>query len=98
MCSIFFVFKKHEIPLSAIPCLSYRRALDKENQIRLEMETNATENGTSNDISAQPMITTNAVIETVKENLQKQSLNATQITEYCQKLFHFKNIRVMRFK
>lgn len=63
----------------------------------MEMETNAAEN--ENNVSTtQQMITTNAVIETVKENLQKQSLNATQITEYCKQLFHFKNIRVMRFK
>lgn len=43
-------------------------------------------------------VATNAVIETVQENLEKQSLNAEQVTDYCRKLFQFKNIRVMRFK
>lgn len=40
---------------------------------------------------------TNAKIETVKENLQEQSLTIQQINEYCKNLFVFKNIRVMRF-
>lgn len=40
----------------------------------------------------------NARIETVKENLKEQSLTIQQINEYCKSLFHFKNIRVMRFR
>lgn len=55
-------------------------------------------NGDSETVNEPKPITTNAVIETVKENLEKQSLSAEQITEYCRKLFHFKEIRVMRFK
>lgn len=55
-------------------------------------------NGDGENVNEPKPITTNAVIETVKENLEKQSLSAEQITEYCQKLFHFKQIRVMRFK
>lgn len=39
-----------------------------------------------------------AKIETVTENLENQSLKTDQITAYCKKLFHFKTIRVMRFK
>lgn len=53
---------------------------------------------TNGDSDEPKPITTNAVIETVKENLEKQSLSAEQITDYCRKLFHFKQIRVMRFK
>lgn len=39
-----------------------------------------------------------AKIETVKENLEAQSLTVEQINDYCKSLFIFKNIRVMRFK
>ncbi|EAT46340.1 AAEL002478-PA [Aedes aegypti] len=33
--------RKHEIPLSAIPCLNYRKALEKEDELRKEIEANA---------------------------------------------------------
>lgn len=46
----------------------------------------------------QHIIATKAVIETAKENLKKESLTPQQVTEYCRKLFRFKEIRVMRFK
>jgi hypothetical protein len=39
-----------------------------------------------------------ASIETIQENKATQSLNALQVREYCQKLFHFKAIKVLRFK
>lgn len=39
-----------------------------------------------------------AKIETVKENLETQSLTVQQISDYCKSLFIFKSIRVMRFK
>jgi hypothetical protein len=39
-----------------------------------------------------------ASIETIQENKATQSLNALQMREYCQKLFHFKAIKVLRFK
>lgn len=98
--------QKHQIPITAIPCLSYRKALEKEEKEALNNDTDETavNGGDSNGIDGvedendPKPITTNAVIETVKENLEKQSLSAEQITEYCKKLFHFKEIRVMRFK
>lgn len=40
----------------------------------------------------------NAKIETVKENLKAQSLTSSEVTEYCQRLFNFKTIKVRRFK
>ncbi|XP_062563002.1 microprocessor complex subunit DGCR8 [Armigeres subalbatus] len=33
--------RKHEIPLSAIPCLNYKKALEKEDELRKEIEENA---------------------------------------------------------
>lgn len=40
----------------------------------------------------------NAKVETVSENLKAHSLSPLEFTEYCKKKFHFKTIRVMRFK
>ncbi|KAL3289749.1 hypothetical protein HHI36_023146 [Cryptolaemus montrouzieri] len=74
--------RKHEVPLSAVPCLSYKRALNKEvNQVQSEAK----------DLP-------NATIETVKENIASQNLSPEQLREYCQSLFKFKTIQVMRFK
>lgn len=126
--------RKHEIPISSIPCLNYRKALDKEKELieqqRLlkeqqeaalaaataaaeQIESNNDEkkaNGLSallnlnkpNDAPTanpiMPIPTCIAKVETVSENLKAHSLNPKQFTEYCQKLFKFKTIRVMRFK
>lgn len=122
--------RKHEIPLNAIPCLSYRKALEKEQALKEEISHEANDAISSNENSCEVEATTdagnensnsnsnsnglsatdptenakkllplpNAKIETVKENLQSQSLTATQLYEYCQRLFRFKTIRVLRFK
>lgn len=96
--------QKHQIPITAIPCLSYKKALEKEELLaescaNNEMAVNGNDaNGDIEKANEPKPIKTNAVIETVKENLEKQSLSPAQITEYCRKLFHFKEIRVMRFK
>lgn len=132
--------------MSAIPCLSYKRALHEEKRLKECVEENTTKETTDNhddqmvdtvvelekgksdktngimedtikteaissdtnktmtdempEPAKKPRIFgafTNAKIETVKENLQEQSLTIPQINEYCKNLFVFKNIRVMRF-
>ena len=131
--------------MSAIPCLSYRRALEEEKRLKESVEGNLIKETTNNyddqmngtvvklekvecdksngymedilktkaissdsnknmDDQPQPAkklrifgAFTNAKIETVKENLQEQSLTIQQINDYCKNLFVFKNIRVMRF-
>lgn len=131
--------------MSAIPCLSYKRALEEEKRLKecveedtsnekvndhgddqmavdsvMNLENSKTDkpNGTvdnpsepkadatdnTDDQQPQPAkkprifgAFTNAKIETVKENLQEQSLTIQQINDYCKNLFVFKNIRVMRF-
>ncbi|XP_045482061.1 microprocessor complex subunit DGCR8 [Harmonia axyridis] len=76
--------RNHEIPLSGIPCLSYKRAIEKEKEAEQ----------TQNENNHLP----NAKIETVKENIASQNLSPEQLREYCQSLFKFKTIQVMRFK
>lgn len=75
--------QKHEIPLSAIPCLNYKKATEEE----LEKTKNCTN-----------QTLPNARIETIKENIESQNLKPEQVKEYCEKLFQFKTIKVMRFK
>ncbi|XP_055679249.1 microprocessor complex subunit DGCR8 [Lutzomyia longipalpis] len=90
--------RKHEIPLSSIPCLNYSKALQKEAEAntKVKAEPPQESNEASNGHELRPL--SNAKIETVKENLKAQSLTASQVTEYCMKLFHFKTIKVRRFK
>nr|AVK59430.1 Pasha-PA [Diabrotica virgifera] len=80
--------RKHHIPVNAIPCLNYRKALEKE-----ESESNEPETNNHCDQSFP-----NAKIETVQENLQMQNLPPEQVREYCEKLFKFQTMKVLRFK
>lgn len=94
--------RKHEIPISAVPCLSYRRSLDKETkrlqQLKEVRAAHADKNDPNDPNIALHPIATQAVIETVHENRRKESLTPDQLTEYCRTLFRFKQVRVMRFK
>ncbi|BES93932.1 Double-stranded RNA Hypothetical protein motif [Nesidiocoris tenuis] len=80
--------RRHQVPLSAIPCLQYRRALEEEKIEKEKMETNS-ENGQL------PLRT--AKIETAEENKATQSLSAFAIQQYCKSLFRFKTKQRLRF-
>ncbi|CAH1153607.1 unnamed protein product [Phaedon cochleariae] len=80
--------RKHNIPVNAIPCLSYKKALEEE-------KSKGPEEVRSN-ISDQNF--PNAKIETVQENIQMQNLSPEEVREYCQKVFQFQSLKVLRFK
>ncbi|XP_014204775.1 microprocessor complex subunit DGCR8 [Copidosoma floridanum] len=81
--------RKHEVPISAIPCLQYRRAMqEQEEEKQKEKDATQTESCTF----------PNAKIETIQENRATQSIDGEGLREYCQSLFRFKSIKVMRFK
>ncbi|XP_053650878.1 microprocessor complex subunit DGCR8 isoform X1 [Cherax quadricarinatus] len=140
--------RKHDIPLSAIPCFQYMKALEVENSSTEEIKESTdqeksdqddreqqrdevpVENGidsikvassgsrpsgcpastgslaaalalnTGKEGVAPPaaLMVGNAKIETAVENLQQQSLDVTELREYCQKRFQFKSIKIIRFK
>ncbi|EDW81522.1 uncharacterized protein Dwil_GK12111 [Drosophila willistoni] len=123
--------RKHAVPLGAIPCLNYRRALDEEAETEQQsketaiqtpavgvcpmaasagattadtsiaaepMEVEARENNTDSTAPALPALMPAAKIVTVNENTQKESVTPDQLNSYCQKLFKFKEIRVLRFR
>lgn len=95
--------RRHEVPLSSIPCLSYKKALEAEAELEQkqkelqEKRAQEAEEGTSDPAPVAELLP-NAKIETVTENMKAHSLTGEQLQEYCKKLFHFKTIRVMRFK
>nr|CAG4643157.1 EOG090X04U5 [Ilyocryptus agilis] len=86
--------RKHAVPVSAVPCLHYRRATEREEMKKAEEEKLRKEREEGNASSEIPC----AKIESVQENQAAHSLNGVQLREYCAKLFHFKTVRLMRFK
>lgn len=85
--------RKHQIPITAIPCLSYKRALEKD----ATKETNGGSEELSDCVILEQNIP-NAKIETVQDSLQRENLGPEQVREYCEKLFKFQSMKVLRFK
>ncbi|KAK0163293.1 hypothetical protein PV327_006991 [Microctonus hyperodae] len=83
--------RKHEVPVSAVPCLQYRRALQEELE---EKRKQKEREPIGNDNCTLP----SAKIETIQENLAAHSLDSERLRNYCQSLFRFKTIKVMRFQ
>ncbi|KAK2580255.1 hypothetical protein KPH14_012507 [Odynerus spinipes] len=82
--------RKHEVPVSAIPCLQYRRALHEEEEEKKKEK----DREPSSEVCSLP----SAKIETIQENRAAHSLDSEQLRNYCQSLFRFKAIKVMRFQ
>nr|CAG4634740.1 EOG090X04U5 [Alona affinis] len=91
--------RKHAVPISAVPCLHYRRATERE-------EAKAREEAERKEAAAVAVVSVPgplpdipcARIESVQENQVAHSLNGVQLRDYCSKLFRFKTVRLMRFK
>ncbi|EFN82161.1 microprocessor complex subunit DGCR8 [Harpegnathos saltator] len=82
--------RKHEVPVSGLPCLQYKRALiEEEEERKKEMERAP---------NAETYSLPSAKIETIQENRAAHSLDSEQLRNYCQSLFRFKAIKVMRFQ
>ncbi|UYV81330.1 DGCR8 [Cordylochernes scorpioides] len=105
--------RKHEIPVSAVPCLNYRRELDK---LKKKDETGKEkENEPSQNLPKIP----SAKIESLQESKKENSLvhvvqamiimqfdfahtnvpdpHCQAVHDYCSKLFEFETITVRRF-
>ncbi|KAI1293581.1 Microprocessor complex subunit DGCR8 [Halotydeus destructor] len=105
--------RKHDIPTSAIPCLQYRKELDKEAQAAsaqngkeengeagpTDNHAEDTDNNTSQEKSQCPMMSKPipAKVESIKESKQK-CLTPIQVQDYCRKLFEFQEITIRKFK
>ncbi|XP_054272862.1 microprocessor complex subunit DGCR8-like [Macrosteles quadrilineatus] len=95
----------HKVPLSAIPCLQYKRALEEEKKLKEEKEKKQKEeeedkekNNEQVQKNPQAIQLFTTEIETSEENGAKQSLEALEIREYCKSLFTFKTVIPMAFK
>uniref|UniRef100_A0A1B6HY06 DRBM domain-containing protein n=2 Tax=Homalodisca TaxID=139475 RepID=A0A1B6HY06_9HEMI len=85
--------RNHKIPLSAIPCLQYRRALEVEKKNKEEKEKLSVQNQSQPELQLMT-----AKIETSEENEASQSLEALDLREYCKSIFNFKTITLIPFK
>ncbi|KFM62111.1 Microprocessor complex subunit DGCR8, partial [Stegodyphus mimosarum] len=83
--------RKHEIPVSAIPCLHYLKELEKEKQ-QTEVPDNSENTEDKNDVFP------SAKLESVKDNKESGSLDYLAVREYCQRRFEFQTITVKRFR
>lgn len=82
--------RKHEVPVSAVPCLQYRRALQEEEEERKREK--------EREPTTETCTLPSAKIETIQENRAAHSLDSEQLRKYSQTLFRFKAIKVMRFQ
>ncbi|XP_015793402.1 microprocessor complex subunit DGCR8-like [Tetranychus urticae] len=80
--------RKHEVPVSAIPCLAYKREVEKEKAREVE-ETPSESN------SQLPIL---AKVESVQEAKKEKSLDFLAIRDYCSKVFTFQEITIRKFK
>jgi len=71
--------KSHLAPLSAISCLQYKKGLENKEIIKNEPDFQISKLG--------DMIIPNAKVETVQENIIKESLTHAELREYCQSIF-----------
>lgn len=81
--------RKHQIPVNAIPCLSYKEALEKDK------ETNNSEIPAN---SPNEQNSTNARTGTFQQNAQTKNLSPEEVRSYCENLFQFKSINCLRFQ
>ncbi|XP_064460647.1 microprocessor complex subunit DGCR8-like [Ornithodoros turicata] len=90
--------RKHEVPISAIPCLHYRREKEKEQN---NTATNGVAEEDAGSIEARsnpPICVPAAKVESAKESQKERSLDFLAVREYCENLFDFHTVQVKRFK
>lgn len=93
--------RKHEVPITAIACLHYRRELSKEQSGAKDVvekpqpESDEVVECCGDESKAN---LPSAKIETVQENTREKSIDFLQLREYCQRLFEFQKITVKRFR
>lgn len=84
--------RKHDIPISAIPCLQYRKQLEeeRERQAKLIDQNNTNANG--------QLANVNVKVQSVEESKKLNSLDYLAVREYCKAVFEFQEIKIRKFK
>ncbi|XP_014667207.1 PREDICTED: microprocessor complex subunit DGCR8-like [Priapulus caudatus] len=94
--------RKHDLPITSIPCLYYRRELEREKAVQKTESTGQQPENAENGVpqnSAPPGDEIAKLASQVKlQSAEELSIDPLVFREYCMRLFEFQNITVRRFK
>ncbi|KAL1424926.1 hypothetical protein MTO96_019788 [Rhipicephalus appendiculatus] len=90
--------RKHEVPISGIPCLHYKREKEKEEQCPVTNGVSEESEGLSGKMAELAGRIPMAKVESVKESQKEQSLDALAFRQYCEKVFDFQTLQLRKFK
>ncbi|CAB3369671.1 Hypothetical predicted protein [Cloeon dipterum] len=85
--------RKHNIPLNAIPCLHYAKIQERETKPKEVKQADNDSNAPATGQADLPKVR----VETVKENIESNTVTSTELQNYCKSRFEFKTIKVKRF-
>lgn len=90
--------RKHEVPMSAVPCLHYRR--EKEKEEKCPVTNGVSDEGDAAADKATELAThiPTAKVESVRESQKERSLDAMAFRQYCEAVFDFQTIQLRKFK
>lgn len=89
--------RRHEVPVSTIPCLHYRQELEKEKEEAAAKETMEGENmetQTTEDGITMPKMT----LKSAEDAIKNKHVSYEDLNKYCRGLFKFNMVEVKRFK
>ncbi|CAL1545039.1 unnamed protein product [Lymnaea stagnalis] len=100
--------RTHDIPVSAIPCLQYRRQMDKlkveKGESTMQSNVNVREEASGSTepselvtSNSNPLATIKRKIESLK-NKRGDKRHSSTIHNYCTKLFQFKTLEVKKYR
>ncbi|XP_076344510.1 microprocessor complex subunit partner of drosha [Tachypleus tridentatus] len=90
--------RKHDIPVSSVPCLHYKRELEKENETSLNIRSAGNEQDIEEESLSAAETIPRAKVESLQESKKEQSIDPQNLHEYCSRLFQFQTITVRRFR
>lgn len=98
--------RKHDIPLSAIPCLRYLKEKEKEENQQSNMDEDGSQDGEDIDGKEQILFSDgkenirlpSAKLQSIQDTKASSSLDPVAVREYCKSRFEFETITVKRFK
>lgn len=90
--------RKHEVPISAIPCLHYKKEKEKEEQCPVTNGVSDGSEGVPEKVAELAGRIPTAKVESVKESQKERSLDALAFRQYCEGVFDFQTIQLRKFK
>lgn len=90
--------RKHEVPISAVPCLHYKREKEKEEKCPVTNGVSDEGNGAPDNMADLAAHIPTAKVESVRESQKERSLDAMAFRQYCEAVFDFQTIQLRKFK